>query len=41
MMDEVLRKQRDRAAAQKKEDYGKRPAGYKSSLALPTGSNSR
>eukprot|EP00347_Sterkiella_histriomuscorum_P018501 403345272 len=39
LMEEVLRRERDQAAASRKEDYSKRPASYKSalSLALPVG----
>ncbi|CDW74928.1 UNKNOWN [Stylonychia lemnae] len=39
LLQEVIQKERDQAAASKKEDYAKRPASYKSalSLALPVG----
>jgi len=39
LMDEVLKKERERASAHTKDDYAKRPASYKSalSLALPVG----
>lgn len=38
-MDEVLKRERDMAAASRKEDYAKRPVSFKSalSLALPVG----
>ena len=38
-MNEVIRKERDQAQAQRKEDYAKKPASFKSSLslALPVG----